>query len=290
MLELDADSDVVNQHDKIIPDLIEVYDSDLDSVSSGNSFEAEADEFDDFEMYENEIEYNVPDPKARPKSTPITILVPNTIGCCQSRKLLKVLLDTGSEVTLISHSVIPKAAIPKTMSDSRTVRTIAGTLTSNQCIRLRDIRLPEFDKNRRIDELKCLIYDQPCRYDMILGSDFLAKTKMNISYEHKNVNWFGNTIPLRNPRDFTTNDLKDLIECFETQVDDEAVGDEWMDSYVTQILDAKYEKLDIDAFIKTQSHLNESQRAELKALIEKHSKLFDGTLGVYPHKKVHIEL
>jgi len=85
-------------------------------------------------------------------------------------------------------------------------------------------------------------------------------------------------------------DLKDLIECFETQVDDEAVGDEWMDSYVTQILDAKYEKLDIDAFIKTQSHLNESQRAELKALIEKHSKLFDGTLGVYPHKKVHIEL
>ena len=39
-------------------------------------------------------------------------------------------------------------------------------------VHLRDLRLPEFDKNRRIDEQKALIFDGKCRYDVILGADF----------------------------------------------------------------------------------------------------------------------
>ena len=133
-------------------------------------------------------------------------------------------------------------------------------------------------------------FDQPCRYDMILGSDFLAQVKIDISYKNKCVSWFGNTIPLRNKRDFTRQDLDDLIECFESQIGEYDFGDDWMESYVTRILDAKYEKLDLDAFIATQTHLDDVQKEDLKSILTKHEKLFDGTLGVYPHKKVHIEL
>jgi hypothetical protein len=32
------------------------------------------------------------------------------------------------------------------------------------------------------------------------------------------------------------------------------------------------------------------QKADLKQLLSEFTKLFDGTLGVYPHKKYHIEL
>ena len=32
------------------------------------------------------------------------------------------------------------------------------------------------------------------------------------------------------------------------------------------------------------------QQKDIKSLLEKHEKLFDGTLGVYPHKKCHIDL
>ena len=32
------------------------------------------------------------------------------------------------------------------------------------------------------------------------------------------------------------------------------------------------------------------QRRQLQAVLEKYSKLFDGTLGVYPHEKFHIEV
>jgi hypothetical protein len=125
---------------------------------------------------------------------------------------------------------------------------------------------------------------------MILGSDFLAQVKIDISYKNKCVSWFGNTIPLRNKRDLTRQDFDDLVECFESQIGEDDLGDDWMESYVTRILDAKYEKLDLDAFIATQTHLDKVQKDNLKSILRKHEKLFDGTLGVYPHKKVHIEL
>jgi hypothetical protein len=104
------------------------------------------------------------------------------------------------------------------------------------------------------------------------------------------VEWFGNTIPLRNPRDLSNQDFQDLSNCFLIQTDDEAMGEDWMDSYVTQILDAKYKKLDIDDFVSQQTHLTEAQRQDLRHLLKQHEKLFDGTLGVYPHKKMHLEL
>ena len=55
-------------------------------------------------------------------------------------------------------------------------------------VHLRDIRLPEFDKNRQIDEIKALIFEGECRYDAILGADFLTKAGINIMYKTGNMN------------------------------------------------------------------------------------------------------
>ncbi len=56
------------------------------------------------------------------------------------------------------------------------------------------------------------------------------------------------------------------------------------------ILDAKYEQVDVDDVADNQKHLTPTQREEFKAVFCKHRQLFDGTLGVFPHKKCHIEL
>jgi hypothetical protein len=56
------------------------------------------------------------------------------------------------------------------------------------------------------------------------------------------------------------------------------------------ILDAKYEQIDTNHLAEQQLHLNRSQRRDLDNLLKKFTKLFDGTLGVYPHKKMHLEL
>lgn len=223
--------------------------------------------------------------------TPITILVANTIGACRSRKLLKALLDSGSAKTLINKKVLPKHVVPTKINTKQVMHTLAGNMSVHDKVNLEDIRLPEFDKNRRVDGQKAFVFDrQDCRYDMIIGRDFLHKVGMKIDYQDSVVSWFGNQIPLRNPRDFRDSDYAVLAECFMIQTEDELFGEDWMESYVTKILDAKYEKMDIDEVIKVQTHLPISQKEDLRNLLEKHTKLFDGSLGVYPHKKVHLEL
>jgi hypothetical protein len=56
------------------------------------------------------------------------------------------------------------------------------------------------------------------------------------------------------------------------------------------MLDAKYEFIDVRQVIDQQFHLNMHQKANLLEVLAKHQKMFDGTLGVYPHKKVHIDI
>jgi hypothetical protein len=115
----------------------------------------------------------------------------------------------------------------------------------------------------------------------------LAQVKINISYANKYVSWFGNTIPLQNARDFTKEDFDDIALNVVLKVKPEkmtlvTIG--WNPTSPA-ILNAKYEKLDINEFIATQTHLDKVQRNELKSLLKKHEKLFDGTLGVYPSVK-----
>jgi hypothetical protein len=67
---------------------------------------------------------------------------------------------------------------------------------------------------------------------------------------------------------------------------------DWYDPtcYASEILDAKYEKVLVDDVIDQLDHLNAQQKNDLKQVLNKRIKLFDGTLGVYPHRKFHIDL
>ena len=46
----------------------------------------------------------------------------------------------------------------------------------------------------------------------------------------------------------------------------------------------------IPEVVKAQTHLSEQQRADLLHALSKFPKLFDGSLGLYPKQKFHIEL
>ena len=81
-------------------------------------------------------------------------------------------------------------------------------------VHLRDVRLPEFNKNRSIGEQKALIFNQPCRYDIILGSDFLNCAGMVIDYskDAKHVRCFDDVIPLQAPLQLTNETYHAMIE------------------------------------------------------------------------------
>ena len=158
-------------------------------------------------------------------------------------------------------------------------------------IHLRDVRLPEFDKNRKISTQKALIFDGPCKYDIIFGADFLTKIGMVIDYRRGEVEWYGNNIKMREPWGLTNQEFLHMCDSFFIQEEEAMFGDDWLDCYaVEKILDAKYDKLDIEELMSKQNHLDTRQKEQLRDLFLKYSKVFDGTLGLYPHKKVHIEV
>ena len=110
-------------------------------------------------------------------------------------------------------------------------------------------------------------------------------------YSTKTVNWFENQIPMRDPHQMTNRECLAMADAIEVQHEDAFIGEEWLDSFLAApILGAKYEKLNIREFILGLNHLNREQKDDIEKLLTKHEKLFDGTLGLYPHKKVQIEI
>jgi len=133
------------------------------------------------------------------------------------------------------------------------------------------------------------VFDAECRYDIIFGGDFLTKIGMNLKYEDLTVEWLGNTIPMETLDKPTT--VAAHIERYLNQMDAEAMGFD-IDSYLSApIMDAKYDKLDINEVISQHClHLSPKQKLDIYELLSRHTKLFDGTLGKYPGKPMHIKL
>ena len=244
---------------------------------------------------EEEITYMVPVPKiGTPKGlslTPITIMVVDTIGTKKSRDILKVLLDPGSTKTLINKKSVPRGAKTKTLGSENKVSTIAGTMKPKALVNLCELKLPEFDKNRRVDEIQALIFEGKCRYDAILGADFLTKTGIDLNYSTRTMHWFENVRPMVEPWKLDNKDYQAMAMSHDIQAEEELLGEDWLDSFAAMtILDAKYEKVDIHEVATSQAHLDKDQQIKLEQVLAKYTKLFDGTLGVYPHKKFSIEI
>ena len=193
--------------------------------------------------------------------------------------------------TLIHEDVIPKGASRLQLPRKKSVTTLGGDFSVGEVVHLRDLRLPEFDKNRCVDENKALVFKGKCRYDVILGADFLGKAGIIINYEKDICEWLGLTIPMRNANDLMEEDFHAMAESFLVQQEDEDFGEDWLENYATPpVLDAKYEKVEIEDVVSQQTHLTEEQQDDLRRLLSKYTKLFDGSLGCYPHKKFHIDV
>eukprot|EP00956_Cyclotella_meneghiniana_P013480 scaffold19537_cov82-Cyclotella_meneghiniana.AAC.1 len=81
-----------------------------------------------FEIESEKLQFNYRGPKVVPRrhETPVTILTANTIGTLKSRRIFRVLLDSGSTCSLVKRSCLPKHCQPKAMKEQRKVKTLAG--------------------------------------------------------------------------------------------------------------------------------------------------------------------
>ncbi len=111
---------------------------------------------------------------------------------------------------------------------------IAGKLQAQEVVTLRDLRLPEFDKNRPISQQKALVFDNDhVKYDIILGTNFLAKTEIKLNYSEGKMEWFDGSIPLHPPGGLDSKDFDAMEDMFFIQTEDELFGEDWLSRYAT---------------------------------------------------------
>ncbi len=91
------------------------------------------------------------------------------------------------------------------------------------------------------------------KYDIILGANFLSKTGIKLNYSEGKMKWFDFSIPLCSPGDLVSKEFDAMEDMFYIQVKDEIFGEDWLECFATEILDAKYEKTDVEGCKRTHS-------------------------------------
>ena len=142
------------------------------------------------------VRSRVSNTSSQPDLLPASLLVAQFVQNAISETPLRILFDSGSDVSFITKASLPNNVTPS-LGNTRTGTTLAGTLQSNRTVLLRNITLPEFSKHYRIDQQVCHVVDTPCYYDIILGRDFLRKIKMHQDFKTQTMTAFGITQPMR---------------------------------------------------------------------------------------------
>lgn len=284
----------LNQVMDMNPEELKAYFTDLQKTNEEDdnltvTTEEMTEEDDDDSWCDEQYELSIPVPKAqydfRHDRFPCTMLVAGSINKQPATRVLQVLFDSGGTGCMIHRSALPRGCTPTRLQQPIKTKTLKGEFTSHTYVMLRDMVLPEFDRNRRIDEQPAYIFDGPSRYDVILGRDFLRRIGIKLDFHSNLMQWMDLTVPMKD-----NSYWEEPAQMMFAQDDDEADLEQRLETMATEILDAKYEKVDPSEVAAKQTHLTAQQRKELGMLLSKFGKLFDGQLGLYPHKQVHLEV
>ena len=151
--------------------------------------------------------------------------------------------------------------------------------------------LPDFTRQTRI-EFDCHVdptqKSNTTNYDIILGKDFMQELGIDILNSSLTLRWDGIEIPMR---DF--GELRkpvDALSAYLLDIDKQTDSANDMQNRVTRILDAKYEKANLENLCKSQQHLTPMEQTMLHNLLTTYEHLFDGTLGEWRGTGVSFEL
>ena len=86
---------------------------------------------------------------------------------------------------------------------------------------------------------------------------------MKLNYSEGNMEWFDCSIPLCPPGSLDSKKFDAMEDMFHIQVEDEIFGEDWLECFATEILDAKYERTGVVEVVKGLTHLNAHQKADL---------------------------
>jgi hypothetical protein len=113
---------------------------------------------------------------------------------------------------------------------------------------------------------------------VILGRDFLNEAKFDICFSDLTMRWHDHIVPLKH----ATKPYALFCDPDDDDIDD---------MFTVDIKARKYDKVEVDTVIAQQAdHLEKAQQEKLKKALSGLDELFNGKLGKYTKKKVHLEL
>jgi hypothetical protein len=144
----------------VVDPTLSTLDISISNNSNSSAGNASAFEYECYKVENDTPQFNYHGPKIKiPKQeSAMTICTADTIGTIRSQRLFRVLSDSSSNVSMIKRSALPKGNITKLLGDTKLVRTLTGCLKTQKVVTMQDIRLPEFDKNRCINQQKALVF------------------------------------------------------------------------------------------------------------------------------------
>ena len=204
---------------------------------------------------------------------------------------LTALLDSGASHSLIATNKI-KVAVNKTKP--RKVKNIWSTCgSSNYTTSTKSIiefQLPEFTTTRKVKwEFFHTTSSKTLNgYDCIIGRDLLKELKINIRFEEGIIQWDHVKVPMKDYEHVRSVLAGEVNTLYTDLPESDHIKD--MNQRTNRILDANYEKADIDAYMQEYNKLNEKERLSLRSLLKKYENLFDGTLGKWKRKPVSLNI
>ena len=127
---------------------------------------------------------------------PMTMMLAGSIQQNGMDKPLLVLFDSGSQANWMRRGALPSGVNGKVVKQ-RQGSTVAGSFSSSVEIDFQGIRLPEFYRNRTIDGFKAMVFNADCRYDVILGRDFLSVVGLQLDWKDHVMTWDEVTVPMK---------------------------------------------------------------------------------------------
>ena len=201
------------------------------------------------------------------------------------------MLDSGASCSLITTGKLNlKSKLIKTKKIKNIWKTCGNSKYTTDSKSIIDFTLPEFTTTPKISWNFFLTKQSTALggYDCILGRDLLKELKINLNFKTGIVEWNELRVPMKD-----YNSVRDLlhgeVNTLFTDLLDSTHIDK-MNKRTTRILDAKYEKADIDEYLREYDHLSSDDRTCLRALLSKYETLFDGTLGKWNRKPVSLTL
>ena len=210
------------------------------------------------------------------------------------KKVIRVLLDSGSDGDLWFHKKGTTKHFPySTRQVSKSWHTSNGTFQtkgrgkftikffeySNSKEFLAEPDVVEYEK----DEMKPV-------FDLILGIKTMHELGIILDCKHKMITIDEITLPMRNINSLTKSKAKRALVA-NTLLSQEPKSTEEATQRVIRILDAKYQKADLQTIVKDNcTHLSSHEQTMLLEVLKKFEPLFDGTLGDWKTKPVSLQV